>query len=193
MMRKVLGYAGIVLLSLVLGAGSAVYVCWSPGGDQGEVRNGAWTTSLSVGGTGSGMYERAWVAANGLFAMTKSEAVYFRGHLDTEGNPLRTDCDYVIEGVDPDARWWSVTVYGADNYLVPNAENRWAYSGGSVVREKDGSFRIHLSSKPQEKNWLPTGSGPEFSLTLRLYNPGKDVYQNPATTKLPVLRKVACQ
>jgi len=190
-MKKVLGFVGILLLSIVLGIGSAVYVCRNMGSDRG-IRNGAWTTSLNVGGAGAGMYERAFVALTGLFAMEKSEAVYFRGDVDSEGNPLRSSCDYVIEGVDPDTRWWSVTVYGSDNFLIPNAQDRWAFNGGSVGREKDGSFRIHLSSKEKSKNWLPTGAGPILSLTLRLYNPGKTVYEKPMTTVLPVIRKVVC-
>jgi hypothetical protein len=191
MMKRLLGYLGILLLSVLLGAGSAVWVCEHTWDEQG-IKSGVWTTSLLTGSAEAGMYERASMALSGLFAMTKSEAVYFRADVDSDGNPLRAACDYVIEGVDPDARWWSVTAYGSDHFLIPNPQNRWAYSGGSVAREGDGSYRIYLSASEKQKNWLPTGGQGTISLSLRLYNPGQAVIQDPSSVTLPVIRKVVC-
>lgn len=180
-------------IALVLGIGSAVYGVIKIARSQ-AIQNGAWHTNLSLGTKQAGIYTRAAVTIGGLGALTKEEAIYYIAFEDDDGEWLRSSCDYVLEGKDMDARWWSITVYGSDHFLIPNKQNRWAHSVMSVAREPDNSYKIHLSSSEKEGNWIPTGEkGKKFSVALRVYNPGKSIYEHPDTVDVPSIQKESCK
>lgn len=179
-----------VLLALVIGAGSAYLAVKSLSGDA-VVANGPWTTSLTTGGAKADSYTRAYVALTGLLALNKDETIYFGAKVDSAGEALDGRCTYRIEGRDPDARWWSITLYGTDNFLIPNAANRYSISKNNVTRGSDGAFVVRLSPTEENGNWIAT-SPDGFQITLRLYNPGPSVKSNPATAPLPSIVKEAC-
>ncbi len=84
-----------------------------------SVQNGNWATSVATGSQDAGIILKATVALGGLLASTRENSMYYR--LSTvDGEPLRLNCRYRIEGDDYDANWWSITAYGWDNYLIPN-------------------------------------------------------------------------
>ena len=70
--------------------------------------------------------------------------------------------------------FWSITVYGADDFLIANPINRFCINDRSdCVYNEDGSLDIRLSKdEPAEgaANWLPVGED-EFHLFLRIYDP----------------------
>ena len=131
------------------------------------------------------MYTRAVVAVHGLFALNKSETIYYSVLTDDSGQKFSGDNVYRIEGKAPEARWWSITVYGADNFLIPNDLNRYSYSSNSVMYDQNGKFTIYISKNRKPGNWLPLGDRQKFLLSLRLYNPGESIRKNPATVELP--------
>lgn len=184
--------AVMLLVALVLGLGSAVGMLISPPAEF-TVENGPWRTTLGAGGSDSGMYMRATVALMGLFALNRSETVYFVAQKDSDGQMLRSRCDYRIEGNELDVRWWSITLYGRTTFLIPNPAGRHSYNGGNTNREKDGGFRIFVSPEPHEGNWLPSGDERRLFLLLRLYNPHPDVYEKPAEVVLPRIVKEGCR
>jgi len=159
------------------------------------VQNGPWGTSLAVGSTSANPYLRAWVAKHGLLALAKSETIYLHAYVDDTDEPLLGDCDYMIEGKAPDTRWWSITVYAEDDFLIPNDQGRYSWSGTEMKLEPDGSFKIYMSRTPKEGNWLPTGDAKELSLSLRLYNPGPAYYdyESLKTVELPHIIKEGCK
>jgi hypothetical protein len=186
--------AAATVLGVVLGLASAYAALLSLRG-QHVIKNGPWATSLTIGGTDADMYTRASVAISGLFALNKHETIYFNAEHDSAGEALDPACTYRLEGRDPDTRWWSVTLYADDNYLIPNPANRYSVSQSNVVRAPGGNFVIRLSPSPAagtpEANWIPT-SPDGFQVTLRLYNPGDTVKANPAAAPLPAILKEAC-
>lgn len=181
---------GAVVLAIVLGLASAYWSVMSLRGAH-TIRNGPWTTSLETGGANAGSYTRAYVALTGLLALNKDETIYFGASQDSAGEALDGACTYRIEGRDPDARWWSVTLYAADHYLIPNPANRYSVSKSNVARGADGTFVIRLSGTPEPINWIAT-SPDGFQITLRLYNPGDSVKKDPAASPLPSIVKEAC-
>ncbi len=191
-MKRALRYLAIILVALVIGIGSALWVVHSPP-ESGMVKNGAWRTSLEVGSTHSGMYTRAVVAVTGLFALNKSETIYYIAETDDEGQPLRSVCDYRIRGKDLDTRWWSITAYGEDYFLIPNDQDRYSCNMMNLSREADGRYNIYLSSTPKKVNWLPTGNQGKFSLSLRLYQPASAFYETPQAIELPRIIKEGCR
>jgi len=182
------------VVALILGAGSAILLIRS-GGLGGDVAVGPWETDLTIGSTQADPYTRARVAVAGLLALNRSETIYFTAHRDDAGDKLRISCSYKITGFDPPARWWSITLYGEDHYLIPNPQNRYSVGGETVQRNEDGSFVIHVGPEERDTNWIPTGDGQNgdtFTLTLRLYNPDDKAARDPAGISLPQIAKEAC-
>ena len=191
-MQYSVNYLAAFMTALVIGLSSAL---WSINliTKRTGVKNGPWFTNLTIGSNQCNPYLKAQVALKGLFALRKSESIYYLANCDEDGQPLNSSYDYRIEGEDLDTRWWSITVYGSDNFLIPNDKNRHAYNGMNVARKADGSYKIRLSSMPQEGNWLPTGEQGNFSLSLRLYNPAPLVYENLGTIRLPRIIREECK
>jgi hypothetical protein len=156
-----------------------------------NIANGPWKTSLATGSAQSDPYTRAYTALHGLFAMDRTEALYFVARTDSSGQPLDGACRYRIVGRDPSARWWSITAYGADDYLIPNPMQRYAVTASAIARQADGSFVVQIGGTGGGSNWIAAGNG-RFSLTLRLYNPGPDVTLDPGNAALPLIAKIDC-
>lgn len=178
---------------LVCGGALGVAATWLAvfHGHPQRVSNGPWKTNLAAGNTRSNAYSRAFVAVHGLFALNPTGAVYYTASVDGEGRALEGRCRYEIAGRDPDARWWSITAYGADEYLISNPAHRYSVSKTEIARDARGAFTVSIGGAVDGNNWIPAGSG-EFSLTLRLYNPGPDVLRDPAHAVLPALKRVSC-
>ena len=191
-MKKVFEVLAIVLVALAIGVGSAVWVINSFSAAKG-IKAGAWATNPLIGSVQANMYLRAYIARVGLFALSKAEAVYYNAFTDEDGQPLRAECDYIIEGVDLPARWWSITAYDKDHFLIPNASNRYSYNMKSLRRDERGHFRIYLSQTPKDLNGLPAAKEGTVSLTLRAYNPTPALRENMGNAGLPKIRKVDCR
>ena len=87
-------------------------------------------------------------------------------------------------------RFWSVTMYAADNKLFFDApynatDGAYRYNINAVTpgfTYNGGNFTIYMSVAPpparsmQHKNWLPIGTLPSsrFYLILRLYGPSQE-------------------
>jgi len=187
-MKKVFIAIVIIFISFVLGAGSA-YLAITYLGDAGWVKNGAWKTNLTLGSEEAGMYTRAYVALHALLSLRRSQTIYYYAEIDDLGNPLTSDCVFRIEGEPLNARWWSITAYGDDQFLIPNEEGRYSFNQGI---SNTGGYVIYLSRMPQEGNWLPTGDEKRLFLCLRLYNPADEYYDHPEAVKLPRIIRKEC-
>lgn len=181
-------------ITIVAGIALGLFVTWWTvirGSMPDGVTNGPWKTNLSAGSTQGDPYTRARVAVHGLFALNKNETIYFTATDDDAGTPLDGRCEYAVAGHDPDARWWSITAYGADDFLIPNPAKRYSVSKETVVRAADGSFTVQVGGAAKPANWIALAPG-RISLTLRLYNPGPAAALDPGSTPLPTLTKVSC-
>lgn len=184
-----------IFLTLAIGVAFGLAATWATvirGTTSSNVSDGPWRTSLHTGSSEGGPYLRAWIAVHGLLALSRQETIYYTATSDSDGHGLDGKCSYEIEGRDPPARWWSITAYGADDFLIPNAADRYSVSMNSVVRRADGTFTVALSEAPAERNWIPV-AGPRFDVTIRLYNPQAAVVADPAHAALPTIRKVSCK
>lgn len=171
----------LVLVLVVLGGGVLAVVSAVVGlvvGATGRsFRNGPWFTNTAVGSQTANPYVRAAVAIGGLLALPSSETVYAAARRDSDGDRLRGDRTYRIVGEAPDAYWWSITVYGADGYLIPEVD-RWSYSVDELSADPEGVHTITLSSTPHEDAWIPLRAEGRFTLALRLYLPGPSLLGN---------------
>ncbi len=147
--------------------------------------NGWFLYSPNAGDWGTNYKYRAICARVGLTANTASEAIYFTGTADGEGQPLTGAKRYTMTWqkappvVNPG--FWSVTLYDNTNsYPVPNPINRYALGGDNkdLKYNPDGSLTMYLQTespgKDKESNWLPTPPG-EYTLIMRAYAPSDEM------------------
>jgi hypothetical protein len=150
--------------------------------NDGMVEIGPWQTGKSFGTVDASTLTRAKVALSGLLALPSKEAMYFTAQNDSDGRALDGRCTYVVRGGKLDGRWWSVTLYEGEGWLVKNAAKRWSVPASAV----------QVAPSAQSGAWLPTGSVPKFDLTLRLYHPSAMTIESPETAKLPTIERKEC-
>ena len=163
------------------------------------VRNDIWTSIPSVGDPKRSIYTRAFVSSQGLFALSKPESVYFSSEIDIEQAALDGSSCYVLSGTEIQSasiipRWWSLTIYNNDGYLVESTEKQYSYNSENIIYNSNGEFEIYLADKPSNNisNWLKTQSEELFSVTLRVYQPGEEFFSNLSRVDLPIIKKVSC-
>jgi hypothetical protein len=104
---------------------------------------------------------------------------------DEDGNSLRGDCAYVLEGKVPPARWWSLAATDADGRAVSPTS---VIVAGQALRDSENLLRVTFAPWPVSGNWVRVESG-SYRLVLALHD-GVDDEEKPVT--LPVVRKGRC-
>ncbi len=161
-----------------------------------STRASPWGMSLRLGMYGQDYRLRAATAMKGLGALSGREALYAMADFDHERQPLDGAHDYVLhfaaDELPPVAAFWSVTMYGADFFLVDNAIGRHAIGDRTrgLQRHADGSLTLYIQHEPPAQgtaNWLPAPQG-TFYLILRMYRPEAHVlrraYSIPPVTRV---------
>jgi hypothetical protein len=184
-------FAACIALGLVGGAVYAVQQVRS-GLNDGLVSNGPWETGKSFGTLDASTLTRAKVALSGLLALPAKEAMYFTATRDSYGRKLDGRCTYDVRGGTLDGRWWSVTLYEGEGWLVQNAANRWSIPASAVTTDAQGRWSFTVSPDAQSGSWLPTGSMKAFDLTLRLYHPSAGIIKSPEKAQLPIIDRKGC-
>jgi hypothetical protein len=177
---------------LLLGCASTLLLL-GRGGLSGGISSGPWQTNLANGSVDADLYTRAVVARRGLLALSREETLYYTATTDSDGQPLTGNCDYRLHGTPLAARWWSITAYGADSFLIPNAARRYSLSQTTVARKPSGLYTIAVGADPQGRNTLTVRDGEPFDLTARLYDPDASVYEAPGNAALPRIERVSCR
>lgn len=190
MVRRLAAWAAALIIGVVLGLGSA-WAALNLMAGQYQEHYGAWGFSRAAGSSAAGPYTRALIAQKGLLALTRSEALYFTLAEDENGRPLDESCIYGLSGRQPDARWWSVTLYARDNFLAQNNDHAASADASRVLLDGD-RFAVRVAPvRGEAANWISSRSaGRGFSLTLRLYNVHREF--RPSEETLPHLTTVSC-
>lgn len=152
-----------------------------------------WRVRYDLGRWGTDYLLRAVIAFRGLAALASDEAVYASSHLDADLQPLDGQHTYALRFVPGDLppvdAFWSVTLYGDDFFLHPNAQGRYAIGDRTpgLRRDDDGGLTLWFghAEQPENPNWLPAPAGP-FSLALRMYHPRPELPQWP----IPPARRI---
>lgn len=143
-----------------------------------------WSRSMMSleGGFGHEHLLRAFIARQGIGALSPQEAIYPRCESDDQGRPLTGEHRHVLRfapgQLPPVKAFWSITLYDSRDYmLVDNSIHRYAIGDRTpgLVKDADGGLSLCLQHTPptdgkERANWLPTPAGAYF-LCLRAYMP----------------------
>lgn len=157
----------------------------------GRIGDGPWKTNPDVATARTDAYLRASASVHGLFALNRTGVIYYTATTDNDGRTLTGRCRYEVEGPAPDARWWSITAYGPDDYLIANPTGRYSVTTQQVAPDARGNIVVPVGGTSGGSKSIPVGTG-RFSLLLRLYNPGPELIADPAHAALPALLRVSC-
>jgi hypothetical protein len=177
------------LAGLAGGALLAVFLVFGPV-ELGGIGVGPWKSNALIGATDAGPVTRAIIARRGLLALNRSETVYFTAWKDGNGDTLRENCRYRVSGQDMPTRWWSLTLYGEDDFLPVNGDNAHALTETDLGSES-WSFIAGPEAAP-DSHWLSTRNAGDFSITLRLYHPERVVLDDPDSLDLPAIERLGC-
>jgi len=140
-----------------------------------------WSTPPATLGSYGTRYDiRAVVAMVGLGANLPADATYPNTRVDDQGRPLNGGHRYRLHfargELPPVNAFWSITAYGADDFLIDNPVHRYAIGDRDpLVFNPDGSLDLYVQAHPPEgdrhNNWLPVKAGAPFLLNARLYWP----------------------
>jgi hypothetical protein len=117
----------------------------------------------------------------GLGANLPQDAMYPTARVDNQDRLLdgshRYRLHFAAQSLPPVRAFWSVTAYGADDFLIDNPINRYALGDRDPLHfNADGSLDLLIAAqapaRAQERsNWLPVKAHQPFQLNARLYWP----------------------
>ena len=150
-----------------------------------------WTVASNGAQFGTDYFTRTAVARSNIFVNKPNEASYFYQDFDGNGTRLGGGKRYTVtfaKGTPPVKGFWSITMYDAQHFFVPNALNR--YSLGTKNKDlklnDDGSVTLYVqpdepSDPAKRANWLPSPKEGDFSLYIRTYWPDDSVLKGQWT------------
>jgi len=138
-----------------------------------------WLFTTKTGTYGTAYRQRALITAIGLGANLPQDAVYPNSEGPDVLKKYNGASKYVLHfnkgQLPPVDGFWSLTMYDANYFFVPNPINRYTVSQRNKLRPNaDGSVDLYIQNespgKNKEQNWLPAPKD-QFILMMRLYWP----------------------
>lgn len=187
--------AYVLCVAAVLGFGS-VYAVLGGAPPFDSVRIGPWTAWPRTGSMMIDPYARAMMARGAYLPLGLGEGLLLVATVDDAGQPLDGGCRYVVSGLVPPTRGWTLAAAGSETFFGGRAEadERSGLSDGDVVRGEDGRMTINLSAQVAGGNWLSVPRAGRFSLLLRLYDtPVSSMARELNPAMLPSIAKAGCE
>ena len=168
-MRLFFGSFFTLVVAAAIGLG-ATWLTLTRGIAFGSLTIGAWTAWPKSGSVDIDPYARATIARTGELPIGAGDGVAFYAHTDDTGNAFDGRCTYVVSGMTPAARYWTLTLYDAQGRLVANTIDRHGFTSAEILREAEGRFVINVGPRARPGNWLPSGGIEQFVMVWRLYD-----------------------
>lgn len=182
-----------VMIAVVGGLGSTWYMI-ERGSALTTSTQGPWVAWTAAGRSDADPYTRAHFTRRGVLTISASIALTYEAIRDSDRRPLHATCEYAIEGEEPAAAWWSLSVYDEQGRLVPNAAERYSYNSATLMRGAASRMMVTLAPSARPGNWLPTGGTGRLVLMLTMEEPQAASGGTDASGRagLPEIRRVAC-
>jgi len=158
-----------------------------------------WSTVSNGAAFGTDYFSRTAVAKSNILVNTQNETKYYYQDLDGNGARLNGANRYTVtfaRNLTPPVRgFWSLTLYDAQHFFVPNEVNRYSLGtkNKTLKYNPDGSLTIYVQDDPpaeaQRDNWLPAPRDGDFTLYVRAYWPEVAVIDGAWTP--PAVQKVS--
>ncbi|MEX3008080.1 DUF1214 domain-containing protein [Hoeflea sp. TYP-13] len=138
----------------------------------GSIAIGPWTAWPLAQTEQADPYAKAHRARAGQLLLGDAEGLVFVASSDSAGSRLSGNCDYVVSGRTPPARFWTLHTTGTDEALLQVDQSfPAAYHSQNVLKTQKGEFSIGVSGQPKPGNWLATGeTSRPFKLVLTLFD-----------------------
>ncbi|AMO25311.1 hypothetical protein UC35_07360 [Ramlibacter tataouinensis] len=143
-----------------------------------------WSSLDNTAAFGTDYFSRTAAARSNILVNAPRETKYIYQDLDAQGRRLNGAHRYTVtfaKGQTPPASgFWSLTLYDADHFFVPNELHRFSLGtkNKDLKTDGDGALTICVQAEAppqaQRSNWLPAPKG-DFSLYLRAYWPQTSV------------------
>lgn len=194
MLNRLFAIAFVALVAI--GGGTALTYFSIRGADRfGAVTLGGWTAFPIAGTMDADPYSKAMLARDAALALGIAEGITFFLDLDDLGDPFSGNCDYLIEGNAPPARFWTFNIvdtrhrpFNDENTLLPGMLH-----SGIIAYEPDESMRLQLSSLARPGNWIATPANRNFALAMTLYDSPIASNKGLIDTVFPIVRKAGCR
>jgi len=193
MIKKVL----LIFLPIFGLIGGSAFAAWQirSGANVLSIENGPWRTADNIGSAEAGLHTRAVVALQGLLGLPDSEAIYYNAIVDSAGDALDGSCTYRVSGGQLPTRWWSITAYADDNYLIPNDTGYYSVGSGQLTDDLKNNWVVSVAPDNIDGAglpWIPVAIGQNFQLMLRAYHPEPELLNDRETVSLPRIEKKEC-
>lgn len=194
-MLKNLSLIGLAL-AIALGGGSWLTFRSVSGNERfGGLQIGSWTAFPDTGTPNSDPYEKARLARNGTLPLGAAEGIRFYADRDSDGRALQFGCEYVVSGVSPVGRLW--TLYASSRDEMPLNAGEYL---PSVLHSRDivlfGPDDLVITVAPSARagNWLAVKSaGPgNYHLVLSLYDTPVGTNAGLVDMKFPEIKRSEC-
>ncbi len=190
---RVLDLAAVIALGGGLGLASAHYAVASRP-VFGMTQIGAWKTWPRGGGRDVDPYMRAYLARGVHLPLGAGEGLELIADEDRGGVALEGRCRYLVTGVMPSARGWTLTVNDGDGRIFGTPLERNGFTDAEILRDERGGLRIALAAEAQSGNWLPLPLNGRFQLRLRLYDtPISSQAGELRVDSLPRITRTSCR
>ena len=154
--------------------------------------NGAWQAIEEISANENNPYVLAHTALHGNLKLSNFEALYFTAGKDDLGRKLAGNCDYVLKGKSPDARWWSLTIYNKAGNLIANQADRYSFNSTNLKIYDGRDYTISLATNARAGNWIPIKADASFVIMLRLYLPNTNSIRDTRQIAFPVIERLRC-
>ena len=157
---------------------------------------GPWVAWTMAGRQDADPYTRAHTVRLGLLPINATLALAWHALTDSEGDRLRSTCEYTVETEALEAVWWSLAVFDETGNLIRNSADRYAFNTATALRDADGGVTVTLARDARPGNWLPTGGAGRITLAFTVQDPKWVVQVADEQTRaraLPIIRKVGCR
>lgn len=158
-----------------------------------------WHTLRGIGSQDADALTRALITRIGIFANSPNETVYFNalprggGYRSLGPHPLVGGRHYQVRGsLALPAAWWSITLYGADDFLFDNPQGRYSFTDVDLESDDEGRFCLDIAAQRPAgaTNWLPGPAEGAFALVLRIYEPEPELFEHLEHYPLPEFTEI---
>lgn len=156
-------------------------------------RSGPWIAWSAAGRDDADPYTRAHFLRLGMLPVSTTVALTYHATTDSDGQKLHSSCDYIIEGEEPQAGFWSLAVFNEKGGLIANPADRHSFNSATIMRPPSGRLDIRLARNARPGNWLPIGGAGRFTLVLVLEEPKAAGASSATGPELPPIRRIGCR